>query len=479
MTIDSIRGRLTVWYASLLLIVLIASGMVSYAIARRQIQRSTDSSMAATAREFAAGLADEATESHGTLHVRSANELLADYRDNDRGIVLLTGDGREFAAHTTKPAKSLDRTLLHSRVASHQFGFATLHQGADVRLFLLPARIGGGSFVIAIAQSLTAQDDTLADLREAMLITIPLALLFISLGGYFLARESLAPVVRMSAKAHAISATNLSERIEVANARDELGQLAATLNDLLARLEESFAAQRRFMADASHELRSPIAILQGELDVTLSRDDRDAADYRDSLEVMRRSVRRLTRIVRDLFLLARTDAGEVPLKDEPVYLGDVIAQTVRAFRTLGAERQVTLVAQCTEDVTVRGDEDLLQRMTGNLIENAIKYTLSDSEVVIACSMTANQVRITVEDHGPGVPGHLVDRIFERFFRVDAARGTTRSKDGSGAGLGLPIARWIAEAHGGTLTLEKSDGGGSVFVATLPRTHFTERLGTTR
>ena len=165
--IDSIRGRLTVWYASVLVVVLIAAGMISYAFARRQIQRSTDSSMAATARQFAASLADEAAESHGTLRVRSANELLADYRDNDRGILLLTGDGREFAAHTTPPAKSLDRALLQRRAAKRQFGFATLHHGPDVRLFLLPARIGGDSFVIAIAQSLAAQDDTLADLREA------------------------------------------------------------------------------------------------------------------------------------------------------------------------------------------------------------------------------------------------------------------------------------------------------------------------
>jgi len=301
-----------------------------------------------------------------------------------------------------------------------------------------------------------------------MLITIPIALLVASLGGYLLARKSLAPVVRMSAKARAIGATNLSERIDVVNERDELGELAATLNELLERLDHSFAAQRRFMADASHELRSPVAILQGELDVTLSRTDRDAADYRESLEVMRRSVRRLTRIVRDLFLLARSDAGEVPLKRDPVRLGDVVAQTVRAFRTVAAERQVALVAECEEEVMVRGDEDLLQRMTGNLIENAIKYTLAGTEVLIRCSGTGDEARIEVHDRGAGVPRDLKERVFERFFRVDPARSTTTSADGSGAGLGLPIARWIAEVHGGTLWLEKSDASGSAFVATLPR-----------
>jgi heavy metal sensor kinase len=468
MMIDSVRGRLTAWYTAVLAVVLVAAGMISYAVARRQIQRSADASTVTTARQLAAGLVDEAAEGHGTLRARSANELLAQFRDNERSIVLLTEDGREFAAHATPLAKSLDRALLRRRVAARTFGFSTFPGADDVRLFLLPARIGDASFVIAIAQSLAVQEETLGDLREAMLITIPIALLVASLGGYLLARKSLAPVVRMSAKAHAISATNLSERIEVVNARDELGQLATTLNDLLARLDQAFAAQRRFMADASHELRSPVAILQGELDVTLSRSDRNVSDYRESLGVMRRSVSRLTRIVRDLFLLARSDAGEVPLKLERVDLGEVVTQTVRAFRTVAAERQVALIAQCDDEVMVQGDEDLLQRMTGNLIENAIKYTLAGTAVLIRCTATVDAVQIRVEDRGAGVPRHLWERVFERFFRADAARSAAHPKDGSGAGLGLPIARWIAEAHGGTLSIEKSDDAGSVFVATLPR-----------
>src|SRR5436305_9193691 len=178
-----------------------------------------------------------------------------------------------------------------------------------------------------------------------MLATAPLALLVAALGGYVLARKSLAPVVRMSEKARAIGATNLTERIEVANPRDELGELAATLNDLLGRLDRSFSDQRRFMADASHELRTPVAILQGELDVTLSRGDRNAAEYRESLEVMHKTVRRLTRIVRDLFLLARSDAGDIPVKREPLYAGDVVSQTARAYKNLAAERGVALVAE--------------------------------------------------------------------------------------------------------------------------------------
>jgi heavy metal sensor kinase len=457
----TIRARITVWYTLVLAVTLAIAGAITYAAVRQQIERASDASMSSTARTLAAGLADEAGESNGVLEVHSANELLTEFRDHERAVVLLTPDGREFAGHGTP----VNPALLPRLATTHAFGF---RNAATVRLLLEPLRVGNQAFVLVIAQSLAAQQETLADLRKAMLITAPLALLVASLGGYVLARKSLAPVVRMSAKARDISATNLSERIEVMNARDELGELAATLNALLGRLDESFAAQRRFMADASHELRSPVAILQGELDVTLSRDDRDAADYRESLEVMRRSVRRLTRIVRDLFLLARSDAGDVPLKRETLYLGELVSQTVRAYRTVAAERDVTLIAECDEELVVSGDEDLLQRMTGNLVENAIRYAPRGTEVLICCTGAGDDTRIEVRDRGAGVPDELRERIFERFFRVDRARGATPTMAGSGAGLGLPIARWIAAEHGGALRLEKSDSTGSMFIVTLPR-----------
>jgi heavy metal sensor kinase len=467
MMIGSIRGRLTAWYSVVLAVVLVIAGTISYAVARRQILRSTDASMATTEHQFASGLNDEASEAKGTLRLRAANELLADLRDNERAIVLLTAGGREFAAHTTPLAQSLDRVIIRRRAAAGAFGFLTTHSPHHVRLLLMPARIGDTPFVVVVGQSLATQGKALAGLREAMLITLPIALLVASIGGYILARKSLTPVLRMSAKARAITSTNLSQRIEIVNRRDELGELGTTLNDLLARLDESFAAQRRFMADASHELRTPVAILQGEIDVTMSRNDRAASEYRQSLEVMRHSVSRLTRIVRDLFLLARSDAGEMPRRTESVYAGDLVTNTVQALRTVAASRQVTLAADCDNDVMVAGDEDLLQRMIRNLIENAIRYTASGTQICIHCRASGHEVRIEVRDRGAGVPSDSHERIFQRFFRVDPARSTTETALGSGAGLGLPIARWIAEAHGGTVRLEKSDAEGSVFVATLP------------
>jgi heavy metal sensor kinase len=463
MSMHSIRVRLTAWYALVMALAFLAAGAVTYAVARRQIQRSSDAATVSTTHNFISALRDEMEEGRGRLTLRSANELLTEFRDDERAIVILDARGDEVAAQATPLAASLDRALLRRRAAARQFGLTTLNGGAT-RLYLAPAAFGAQSFVVAAAQSRARQRETLRDLRNAMLATAPVALLVACAGGYLLARKSLAPVMRMSEKARAISATNLSERIEVVNPRDELGELASTLNDLLTRLDRSFADQRRFMADASHELRTPVAILQGELDVTLSRNDRDVTDYRESLEVMHRSVRRLTRIVRDLFLLARSDAGDLPLKREPVYAGDVVSQTVRAYRTVAAERGITLAVDCDTDLLINGDEDLLQRMIGNLVENAIRHTPRGADVRVHCGADGELARIEVRDTGSGVPEECREQIFERFYRADPVR---TAREGSGAGLGLPIARRIAEVHGGALRLERSGEDGSVFAVTLP------------
>ena len=413
--------RLTAWYALLLAVALLATGAVMYVVAEKQIQKAADATLISTTRNFLSALRDEIDEGQGVLRVPAANDLLAEFRDNGRGIVLLHADGSEFAAHQTPVARSLDREVLRRLAKGRRFGLITVADG-KARLEIVAIQHGAQPFVVAAAQSVAPQEETLEHLRTAMLATAPVALLIASLAGYFLARKNLAPVAR------------------------------------------SIAEQRRFMADASHELRTPVAILQGELDVTLSREDREAADYRESLEVMHRTVRRLTRIVGDLFLLARSDAGDIPVKREPLYAGDLVSQTARAYKNLAAERGVALVADCEDDLLVDGDEDLLQRMIGNLLENAIRHTPPGREVRARCLMEGDFARIEVHDQGEGIPSELREQIFERFFRIDQAR------TGGGAGLGLPIARWIAEVHGGALWLDRSGPGGSTFIARLATRH---------
>ena len=267
----------------------------------------------------------------------------------------------------------------------------------------------------------------------------------------------------MSAKARQIGAATLTERIAVENERDELGFLASTLNDLLERLQRAFDSQKHFMADASHELRTPLSIIQGEADVALARRDRSAEEYRQSVEVMQKAALKLTRIVQNLFLLARTDAGTYPMNRSRFYLDELIAESVRSMRSVAATREVELRAAADSDLLIAADEELINRMLLNLVENAIKFTPRGGRVRVEARRRDGTYEIQVADSGEGIAEDDRPRIFDRFFRGDR----TRQSRGAGAGLGLPIARWIAEAHGGTLALESSNSTGSVFVAVLP------------
>jgi signal transduction histidine kinase len=268
----------------------------------------------------------------------------------------------------------------------------------------------------------------------------------------------------------------LNERLPVQNARDELGYLASTFNSLLERLERSFEQQRRFMADASHELRSPVSIIRGEAEVALSQ-PRQPGEYRESLAIALDEARRLSQIVDDLFTLARADAGEYPLRPRDFYLEELASDCVRASRSIAAARGITLSYEPDGEMPIHADEALVRRLAMNLLDNAIKYTPEGGKVNVTCQRAGGEYSLTVRDSGPGIPAEAGEKIFERFFRLDPAR-THSGRDNSGApetaasatagaGLGLAIARWIAEAHHGRLTLVQSDASGSTFAAFLP------------
>src|SRR5207244_3644732 len=220
----------------------------------------------------------------------------------------------------------------------------------------------------------------------------------------------------------------------------------------------------QFMADASHELRTPLSIIQGEADVALARRDRSAEEYRQSVEVMQKAALKLTRIVQNLFLLARTDAGTYPMNCSRFYLDELIAESVRSMRSVAAARDVELSAASASDLLIVADEELINRMLLNLVENALKFTAPGGRVRVEVRRRESTYEIRVSDNGEGVAEADRGRIFDRFFRGDRIR---QSRGAGGAGLGLPIARWIAEAHGGSLVLEISNATGSTFLAVLP------------
>lgn len=450
--IRSIRARLTLWYAAVLAVVLMAFCALTLLFVRRAVLQTIDDSMSETAREVQHTFGDELRETRGVLGAEGVLELLAPFRAVSRRVFLLTERGVVLAASDPRTPPPLAPPALAT-----QRGFITTRDG-EVRMLVVHA--GFGPYLIAVVQPLHEAQETFERVIHAMLVAIPIAILINAVGGYLLARAVLAPVAAISRKAREITAERLTERIEVSNPDDELGQLATMLNDLLSRLEQAFLAHRRFMTDASHELRTPIAVVQGETDVALSR-ERTAGEYRQSLEIVRTSVRRLARIVRDLFFLARTDAGVYPVEKRRFHLDEAASECIHEARSLARQRRITIDYQPDGEMPVVGDEDLVQDMLLNLLHNAIRHSPEGGQVNVRLSDAGDMYEIAVRDAGAGIPAAAQPFIFERFYRVEEGQGT-------GAGLGLSIARWIARAHAGDVTLRSSDETGSVFVVTLPK-----------
>ena len=221
------------------------------------------------------------------------------------------------------------------------------------------------------------------------------------------------------------------------------------------------------MADASHELRTPLSVIRTTSAVALQRADREKAEYREALGIVEEEARRLTRIVEDMFTLARADAGQPGLQRTQFYLNELLADVARAASVLAARKNIQIDVSLADEARFEGDEALLRRMLLNLLDNAIRHTEDGGKVQITLEPRAGQYVVRVGDTGGGIPPQDQPHIFERFYRADKARSRAETIAGSGAGLGLPIARSIAEAHHGSLELERSGETGAVFVILLP------------
>jgi signal transduction histidine kinase len=305
----------------------------------------------------------------------------------------------------------------------------------------------------------------------ALEITLPLSFLIVAAGGYVLARRTLAPLAEMSSTIDGITSKRLELRVRVVNPRDEVGQLAIRFNRLLDRLQEVFSLQRRFMADASHELKTPIAAALTAAQVTLQATRRAEEEYREALCIVQEQMLRLRRIVQDMFLLAEADGRALERKREPIYLDEIVAEACRAIRVLCEKNGVNLVIGELPEVLCMGDPGLLRQAVLILLDNACKYTPAGGRVSVSLAQKLNTSAVRVADTGHGIPSEARALIFERFYRVDKSRSRSGADaNGSGAGLGLSIAMWIAKVHQGELRLDSSSPTGSVFVLEVPRAH---------
>ena len=387
----------------------------------------------------------------------SHQQMLAIY---DATGTLLAEGGRDHDLHIPVPEVTA--------IAADDVTLLTVTEAEDDdrhRLAIRPVTVGAGDarYLIVAGSSLEPTDEELESLRRVLAYVIPIALVLAGGGGWFLARQSLAPVAAMAERAHKIGVEDLSARLPVVNPRDELGLLAEAFNDLLNRLETSLVQQRLFMADASHELRTPVAISRTAAAVALQQPHRDEHEYRDTLAIVEQQTTRLSRIVDDMFTLARADTGRYPMRRTPMYLDEVVTDAVRAARVVADTKGVSIELTTVESASFTGDEELVSRLIGNLLDNAIRHAPRDSAVRVDLEPRADGYELSVSDCGAGIPLEIQSHVFERFVQGDPAGASTVG----GAGLGLAVARWIARAHGGDVTLVGSSHEGTTFAAVLP------------
>jgi signal transduction histidine kinase len=440
---STLRWRLTLLYTALLAAPLVGLAFGFYALFARTLSQRTDrfidDALTAFSRELvaerrAALSADDAIRS--TVEEVRFRDLHIAVRDTAHRLVAMTPP---LAGNT-----------------------------GSVRIVARPVTLARDVFEVTGTYSTADIDDILARIRGVLVIVIPLLVVAAAGGGYFMAAKSLAPVSAMSERAAEITATNLRERLPVSGG-EELARLARVVNELLARLEDSFGRQRRFMADASHELRTPTAVLRTEADVILAQSHRSEEEYRASLTVIRDAAGRLARIVDDLFALARVDAENVATRRERVYVEELVDDAMRMVRALGDARGVRVNLQEAVEAPVDADADLVGRLLITLLDNAIKHSPDGGVVEVRMQRRDGVVDVGVIDQGKGIPEQDRERVFQRFVRLaeEDGAGEQPAARPSGVGLGLAIARRIAEAHGGSLIVFDSTPGRTEFRLTLP------------
>jgi two-component system OmpR family sensor kinase len=452
----SVRARLTFWYAGLVAAALIVfSGGILW-LQERWGLAQFDSELTNLSVAVSSVMREELGES-GNFE-RAVRDTRTSTDIPNRVTAVLDMEGRPFAANWQGFRYNAASTILARP------GFMTMREDDQTwRLYIERHRFHSTDYLTLVGGTLDQIERQRALLARILVVATPL-MVFATAGiCWWVASSALQPVTIMAAQAEGITGRSSGERLHPPSETDELGQLARAFNRLLDRLGTALKMQRQFMADASHELRTPVSVIQTAAEVTLEQPVREPWEYREALTIVNEQSARLSRMVQDMLVLARADAGGFRLVKRLLYLDEVVAECVRAVSVVAARHDVRVLTSLQPDVSIAADDGLLRQLVTNLLDNAVHHTPPGGSVTVTVVGDATVATITVADTGPGIPPADRERVFERFVRLDPARSAT-----SGAGLGLPIARWIAEEHGGTLALQERPEGGCLFVAHLPR-----------
>ena len=470
----SLRLRLALWYGALtgLLILLVCA--YSYAVHGRAHYDEIDGVLARAGEHVAEELAAARTTEERAAVMRASARLGTAVRVYAAdGTLLLQSDAgasappvnlRDALSETpTRPYPAIAQLApaLHI-VQRHRGHFGLAREGQRWRLYRLPLE-GGREYLVTLSP-LGMIDASVGRFGQLMIMMAVAGSLLAFLAGWLIAAHALRPIAALTDTARAIARSReFSRRVSAdvtGSTRDELARLATTFNEMLGSLEQSYSAQRRFVSDASHEMRAPLTAIQANLELLSDRTEMSAGEREEATREAAAEARRLARLVADLLALARADAG-MPLRRGPVELDRVLMEVVGEARHFATGQQLEIDG--LEPSTITGDADRIKQLLLILVDNAVRYTLPGGRVSLGLARGEGAAKFVVRDTGIGIPPEELPRVFERFYRADPAR----SRDPGGTGLGLPIARWIAEQHGGTLELESAPGRGTTATVRLP------------
>jgi heavy metal sensor kinase len=454
-TVPSIRLRLTAWYAVALAVMLVVYASATYIAVRHEFLEQLDDQ-----------LRDD-FETAGELLARTPEGRVAWTRDRHEdpdsadARVYEVWSPRGEQLHRSGASVALPAAGLASIGSSYRYE-TVVANGERWRTLAAPITIGGHADVLRVSRSEERERRQLWEILVVLVLGFPLVVVLAAAGGYVLARRALSPIDHLASEARRITAERLHERLTSPNRTDEIGRLTAVINETFARLEASFDQLRRFTADASHELRTPLALVRSIGEAAVA-EHRTVSEYEEAIGSMLEEVDRMTNLVNTLLRLSYGDAGTIRLTRQSTDLGRLVREVASSLGILAEERNQKLTLDVTEPVSVLADRLVLREAVTNVLDNAIKYSCAGSTIVIHVQCVGDRALVAIADEGPGIPPEHRDRIFHRFFRVDEAR----SRDRGGAGLGLAIAKWAVDIHGGQITVQERPGGGSEFRIVLP------------
>lgn len=472
-TKDLLRGpsllRITLWH---LLVILAFASSMSFVI-NMLLTRSSYAEIDGVLVSLNTAVADilQSELSESGLDELAARDAVRELQFENYRLAVYDEFGNLLAEH---PAGMFPAVLSHLPPGDGIAHLANDTDASHVAMRIAESRVRlepvGRTYVIVASHRFDSPLAQLAAQRRAVLILVALAVLLAVGLSFYLIRSAFQPALLMSRKALTMGVSDLGERFPLSGRETELDQLAANFNGLLARLDTSFDSQRRFMADASHELRTPLSVIGTTAAVMLDSENSTNAELRDGLRTIQQQASRLRRVVEDMFYLARADSGAPSLRLERVQLDELLLETVRAVSRLAQAKQLRIHLNTFVEAEVLGDADLLHRVFVNLLANAVKFSPAGGEIRVDLDhlSSSERYRVRISNAGAEIAPADRERIFDRFFRVDG-QASEGSELTGGAGLGLAIARSILEMHGGSLVLESSDAGGTVFACMLNRT----------